>query len=154
MKQKSFKTVWFHALCAISIIALCLSFFTGCYDDTFLEDYAKLEKDLSSSKSELESLQTKYDAALKENEALSNDNETAKNEIDALKAENATAKQEIDDLKAENAYQYMPWKDVLGYQSGIFTEKDTRKLFKKAYHTTNSTTPHQPLPRTSVNRKS
>ena len=103
MKQKSFKTVWFHALCAISIIALCLSFFTGCYDDTFLEDYAKLEKDLSSSKSELESLQTKYDTALKENEALSNDNETAKNEIDALKAENATAKQEIEALKAENA---------------------------------------------------
>lgn len=102
MKQKSFKTVWFHALCAISIIALCLSFFTGCYDDTFLEDYAKLEKDLSSSKSELESLQTKYDTALKENEALSNDNETAKNEIDALKAENATAKQEINSLKAEN----------------------------------------------------
>ena len=102
MKQKSFKTVWFHALCAISIIALCLSFFTGCYDDTFLEDYAKLEKDLSSSQSELESLQTKYDTALKENEALSNDNETAKNEIDALKAENATAKQEINSLKAEN----------------------------------------------------
>ena len=102
MKQKSFKTVWFHALCAISIIALCLSFFTGCYDDTFLEDYAKLEKDLSSSQSELESLQTKYDTALKENEALSDDNETAKNEIDALKAENATAKQEINALKAEN----------------------------------------------------
>ena len=29
------------------------------------------------------------------------------------------------DFIAENAYQYMPWKDVLGYQSGMFTEKET-----------------------------
>ena len=29
------------------------------------------------------------------------------------------------DFIAENAYDYMPWKDVLGYQSGMFTEIDS-----------------------------
>ena len=29
------------------------------------------------------------------------------------------------DFVTENAYDYMPWKDVLGYQSGMFTETET-----------------------------
>lgn len=96
MNLKSTKAILLRVLCAICILALCLTFFASC------TEYTVLEEDFSSVSNELESLQNDYDAALEENKKLNGEKEAAKQEVEVLKLTNATANQEIEALKADN----------------------------------------------------